>query len=224
MRAVSAQAYIPAPREDVFDFLSDMAARVAYADHYLKDFRLARQKTQGKGAAARFWLPLPFAGAWTEMAISDTERPHRIVEEGRMGVLGRNKLWTVYELTDDSGRTRVELRSWVETENRLDAFRQGLGGRRWLRRQLARALKRLRAIFEDRQATELPRASIAGYEPLTAPRFGGSPARVAGPGTGDGPARGVGGAADKPVTEAEDVREGSPGEGAVPGDPPAQRD
>ena len=69
--------------------------------------------------------------------------------------------------------TRVELTVWTEPATRLDAFKESLGGRRWLKRQLKKSLTRLRRIFEDeRQKKPLERATIAGYEPAKAARFG----------------------------------------------------
>jgi uncharacterized protein YndB with AHSA1/START domain len=40
MREVTVSVVISAPREEVFDFVSDLAARPAYTDHYLQDYRL----------------------------------------------------------------------------------------------------------------------------------------------------------------------------------------
>jgi hypothetical protein len=57
---------------------------------------------------------------------------------------------------------------------------------RWMRRQTKIALERLRRIFEEPRDAPLARATIAGYEPLKAVRFGAptgtDPARAATPG------------------------------------------
>ena len=45
-------------------------------------------------------------------------------------------------------------------------------GRRWLRRQVKASLSRLRKIFEERPEAPLARATIAGFEPAKAARFG----------------------------------------------------
>ena len=52
---------ISADREAIFDFVSDLASRPAYADHYLRDYRLARVNPVGEGAAARFQVKATFA-------------------------------------------------------------------------------------------------------------------------------------------------------------------
>jgi hypothetical protein len=61
---------------------------------------------------------------------------------------------------------------WTEPATRLDAFKEALGARRWLRRQLKKSLSRLRAIFEERPDAPRARATIAGYEPAKSARFG----------------------------------------------------
>ena len=174
MDPVSAHAYISAPREDVFDALSDMAARVGFADHYLDEFRLTTPRSSGVGAAARFRLDFPGGKpVWGETVIIEADRPHRIVEEGRSGRLGHNRTATVYELTPQAGGvTRVEVTFSSEPANLTERLRESLGARRWMRRQLRKALERLRRHLEERPDEPLPRATIAGYEPLKSPRFG----------------------------------------------------
>ena len=59
MRQVTVATHISAPREQIFDFVTDLAGRPAFADHYLDDYRLARVNAIGVGAAARFRLKTP---------------------------------------------------------------------------------------------------------------------------------------------------------------------
>lgn len=174
MRAFTVHASISAPREEVFDFVGDLAGRVAYSDHYMRDFRLTHPKSHGVGAAARFMLDAPFSAAtWCEFAIAEYERPRRIVERGRLWRQGRTPAIAVYEfLQDVHGLTRVELTVWTEPATVVDRFKEALGGRRWLRAQTKTALERLRLVFEEGRDAPLARVGIAGYEPLTAPRFG----------------------------------------------------
>ena len=47
-----------------------------------------------------------------------------------------------------------------------------IGAHGYYKRQWKTALERLRKIFEERPEGELARATIAGYEPLKAPRYG----------------------------------------------------
>lgn len=171
---ISVHTFISAPREEVFDLIGDMAARVAFADHLMRDFHLTTARSTGVGAAARFRLDIPLRRAtWAETGIVEADRPHRIAEEGHSGRLGKTRTTTVYELTPHAGGvTRVELTFGSEPGDWVERLREGLGARRWMRRQQRKALDRLRRIFEERHEGPLPRATIAGYEPLKAARFG----------------------------------------------------
>lgn len=176
---------VGAPREAVFDLVTDLSARPAFSDHYMKDFRLARANPRGRGAAARYLLGRRMFKDYVEFSISELERPARIVEEARLGRRGRSQMTTVYALSEESGGTRVAVTITTEPKTAVDRLRQRtLPG--WLKRQSGRALDRLRRIFEEPEDGSLARASVAASEPHTAPRFG---AHVRAPGkaaTGDG--------------------------------------
>lgn len=173
MRPLTVHTAISAPRDEIFDYVVDLAGRIAYCDHYMKDFRLTRPRSHGPGAAARFALATPTGSEWAEIAIEECDRPRRIVERGRVGRLGRSGTGAIYELLQDvHGLTRVELTVWTEPATRFDSLKEALGGRRWLRRQTKIALERLRLIFEEQPEGTLARTTIAGYEPLKAARFG----------------------------------------------------
>ena len=172
MRQVTVDVHISAPREQVFDFVADLGARPAYTDHYLFDYRLARLNPYGLGAAARFRLRAPRAKEWAELAIVECDRPRRIVEEIRYGRRGRNRSVAVYEfLAEAGGLTHVELTTFSEPATVVDRLRE-IGAAGWLRRQTKLSLERLRLVFEDPPSGELARATVAGWDPLKAARFG----------------------------------------------------
>jgi uncharacterized protein YndB with AHSA1/START domain len=180
---VTVRKHISAPRERLFDFVSDLAARPAYSDHYLDDYRLARANPVGEGAAARFRLKAPFVAEYAELHVSESHRPRRIVEEIRVGRLGRNRSLAVYEfMAEAGGLTHVELTMLSEPANAIESVKQYLA-RGWIKRNAAKSLERLRMIFEQPSGQPLKRASVAGWEPLKAPRFnepaGFDPARPA---------------------------------------------
>src|SRR3954468_4194842 len=165
MRPVTVRKHIAAPREQVFDFVSDLAARPAYSDHYLDDYRLARPNPVGKGASARFLVTAPFAQQYAELQVRESDRPRRIVEAIKVGRLGRNRSLAVYEFVQEAGRlTYVGLTLLSEPANPLEAVRQYLA-RGWIRRNAAKSLERLRMIFEEPSDQPLRRATIAGWEP-----------------------------------------------------------
>src|SRR5256885_14276005 len=143
MRPFTVRTTIDAPREQVFDYLADVANHVEFSDHYLKDFRLERLQSRGVGAAASFRIAFG-KSLWGEIAIAALERPHRIVLEGQTGRIGRVKVHAEYRLTAHGhGRTQVEYSVSTTTSTRSDDLRAVLGGRAWLRLQSARALRRL---------------------------------------------------------------------------------
>ena len=172
MRQVTVDTVISAPREEIYDFVVDLSRRPAYSDHYLKDYRLARANPVGKGAAARFLIDAPVFSERAELSITEADRPRRIVEEGRVGRLGRSRMVAVYDFIPQAGgTTRIELTTYGEPKTMVDRFRQRRV-HRWMRRQSKTALERLRKIFEEPGTDALARATIAGTEPGRAPRFG----------------------------------------------------
>jgi uncharacterized protein YndB with AHSA1/START domain len=182
MREVSVSKIISADREAIFDFVSDLAGRPAYADHYLRDYRLARVNSVGEGAAARFQVKAPFAKEYAELQVKEVDRPRRIVEELAVGRRGRNRFLALYDFSQEApGVTRVELTTYGEPATVVDRLKQ-IGAAGWMKRQTAKQLERLRMIFEEPPKEPLKRATIAGYEPSKAPRFGApsgtDPARI----------------------------------------------
>jgi uncharacterized protein YndB with AHSA1/START domain len=173
MRPIRANMTISAPRDEVYDLVADLAARPAWTDHYQTEFRLTRPRSSGQGAAARFHIKAPFSKTWVEVSVAEAARPRVLRERLRLQRLGRTPGWVEYAF-EPAGRsaTRVELVLWTDPATRLDAFKESLGARRWLRRQAKTSLSRLRKIFEERPDAPLARATIAGYEPAKAARFG----------------------------------------------------
>jgi uncharacterized protein YndB with AHSA1/START domain len=174
MNPIRAHVTISAPREEVYDLIADLAARPGWCGHYQRDYHLTRPRASGKGAGARFRVKARMQKTYVEVTVVEAARPRLIREELRLWRLGRTRGFAEYELEPvGRGATRVALAVWTEPATRLDAFKESLGGRRWLRRKVNKSLNRLRLIFEDeRRKKPLERATIAGYEPAKAARFG----------------------------------------------------
>ena len=138
------------------------APRPAFADHYLKDYRLARANPRGKGAAARFLLDAPIFSERGELAIVEADRPRRIVEEARVGRRGRSRAVAVYDFTPEAGgSTRIELSTYSEPATMIDSVKQARS-HRWMRRQTKKSLERLRACSRSlpaRRARRTPRSA-----------------------------------------------------------------
>jgi uncharacterized protein YndB with AHSA1/START domain len=159
MRPLEVSCVIDAPRERVFDYLSDIANHAEFTDHFVKDFRLERLESRGVGAAARFRILLGLGSIWCEAVLTELERPYSIVAEGRAGRLGRVEVRTEYKLTPhDRGMTRVTLRFSLVPATVGDRLREALGTRTWLGWQYRRAMRRLQFMLEQGE----PSAHAAG--------------------------------------------------------------
>jgi uncharacterized protein YndB with AHSA1/START domain len=147
---VNAEIAIDAPREAVFDFVSDLANRPSFSDHFIADFRLFRVESRGVGAGARFRFFAPPQAIWMDTTIVELERPHRISERGSGGRWNRIKSATEWELLVGPGSlTTVRVVYWTEPGHPIDRMKEVLGGASiWYGRDWATALRRLRDLLE----------------------------------------------------------------------------
>jgi hypothetical protein len=155
MDPVSARISIDVPRERVFDLISDLSLRPAYSDHFQHDYRLERLDPVGVGASARFRLD---DSPWSSMdtAIVETEPPYRIRERGSGGRANRIPVFTVWELAEGPGPEgcEVTVTFWTEPTALFDKLREPFGRPRRLRRDWAKALRRLRDLAESGRSAE----------------------------------------------------------------------
>jgi uncharacterized protein YndB with AHSA1/START domain len=163
MEPITLTTTIAKPREEVFEYLADLANHAEFTDHYLKDWHLTREDSYGRGAGARFRVAAPGNRfGWADTTMVEVDPPYRIVEVGRAGKYNRLRVIGVYTLRPGpGGTTRVEFTNEVQPALLSDRILEKLGARSWLRRQNRRAMRRLRAILEeglDRGA----RATVAG--------------------------------------------------------------
>ena len=150
MHPVTVSTVISAPREQVFDYLQDIANHSEFTDHYLVDWHLTREDSVGLGAGARYRVKAPGNRfSWGDSTFTEVTAPQRIVETGRTGKANRIRTLGIYELSPaPGGATRVQFR--LETEARVlsDRLMEALGGRSWLKRKNVKAMRRLRSILE----------------------------------------------------------------------------
>lgn len=163
MDPVSVSIVVGRPREEVFDYLRDIANHAEFTDHYLSEFHLTRENSVGRGAGARFRIDAPFQRfSWAGVSFIEVEAPWRIVEAGRGGKFNRIRLMTVFTLEPHAGgTTHVELTTETVPATISDRIGEALGARGWTRRQNKRALRRLRSILEEGKGAGA-RATIAG--------------------------------------------------------------
>jgi uncharacterized protein YndB with AHSA1/START domain len=159
------------PREEVFEYLADVANHAEFSDHYLEQFRLTREDSYGKGAGARFKIPAPLNRfSWAEVTIIDLEPPRRLVLAGRTGKFNRIRLLTDYLLDEGAGGgTRVTLVTETVPKFPSDRLMEAIG-KGWLKRRQRKALKRLRSILEDGEGRGA-RATVAGGPRKPASQF-----------------------------------------------------
>jgi uncharacterized protein YndB with AHSA1/START domain len=167
MDPVTAHVLIDRPREEVFDYLADIANHPEFSDHYIEHFRLTRIDSVGRGAGARFRLDAPLARfSWADMTFVEVERPYRIVAFGRGGKFNRIKTTTIFTLDEAGGGGSTEVEVMTESEPPLptDKLLEKVSGYRgWMRRSLRKSLRRLQAILEENEDRG-PRATVAGVQ------------------------------------------------------------
>jgi uncharacterized protein YndB with AHSA1/START domain len=151
MDPVTAHVVIDRPREELFEYLADIANHPEFSDHYLKDWRLTRVDSYGAGAGARFRIDAPLDRfAWGDMTFIEVVPPRLIVAAGRSGKFNRNKTWTTWTLTPNGAATRVDVSTETEPALPTDKLMEAVSRRRrWTRRGLGKALRRLQSIQEE---------------------------------------------------------------------------
>jgi uncharacterized protein YndB with AHSA1/START domain len=139
------------PREEVFEYLADVANHAEFWDHYWVDWRLLRENSYGLGAGARFRIKAPFNRfGWGDMTLVEMTPPFRIVTRGRGGKFNRIRMLGIYTLSvGPSGTTSVEYSYETEPALATDRLMEAAGGAFWSKRQVRRAIRRLRLVLEE---------------------------------------------------------------------------
>ena len=164
MDPVTVNATIGRPREEVFDYLADIANHPEFSDHYLDHFRLTRVDSVGLGAGARFHVGVPLSRfSWADMTFVEVDRPHRIVALGRGGKFNRNRTTTIWTLDPAPGDgTHLEVMTETEPALITDRVMETLTGYRgFKKRNLRKSVRRLQGILEE-DVDRGARATVAG--------------------------------------------------------------
>lgn len=142
---------IARPREEVFEYLADVANHAEFWDHYWMQWRLLREDSYGVGAGARFRIKAPLNRfSWGDMTIAEMTAPYRIVTHGRSGKFNRIRMLGIYTLSVGAGSiTNVEYAFETEPALPTDRLMEALGGAFWVRRQVTHAIRRLRVVLEE---------------------------------------------------------------------------
>jgi len=161
---VHVKVTIDRPREEVFEYLSDIANHPEFSDHYLKHWRLTRVDSVGRGAGARFKIDAPLQRfSWADMTFSVVEPPNRIVGVGRGGKFNRIKTTAIWTLdVSPGGGTDVDYMFESEPVFPTDRIVEALSGQRgWFKRKLRKSMRRLQGILEENEDRGT-RATVAG--------------------------------------------------------------
>src|SRR3954447_8893932 len=148
MQSVTVSTVVRRPREEVFDYLDDLARHEAFTNHFLVDWSLANGHSSGVGAVARMRAKGAGRHPWITIEVVESVRPERTVEHGRGGKAGRRRTRGIYELAEEpDGGNRVCFTNEFEPASLAERLQAPLA-RGYLRRQNAQALERLRLILE----------------------------------------------------------------------------
>ena len=175
MDAVEVSEVVARPREEVFEYLADVANHSEFMDHFTRDWHLLREESYGTGAGARFKVDIRPGKrfSWGDETIASLEPPSRIVARGRFGKYGRTRTLTIWQLEPEGERsTRVTVSYETQPGILSDRINESLGHRSFWRRKLRKSLRRLARILEEDRGRG-PRTTIAGgpRKPASAYRF-----------------------------------------------------
>jgi uncharacterized protein YndB with AHSA1/START domain len=160
---ITVSTTIAVPREQVYEYLADIANHAEFTDHYRVDWHLTRVDSYGTGAGARFRVKAPLSRfSWAEFTFAELQPPYKIVERGRGGKYNRIRMLGTYTLSPGAGDT-TKVEYTLETVPALptDRLMELFAGRSWTKRKAAKAMRRLRTILEEGRGRG-QRASVAG--------------------------------------------------------------
>lgn len=164
MESVTLSTTIACPREEVFEYLADVANHAEFTDHCLVDWHLTREDSYGVGAGGRFRTKSRFDRfSYGDITFAELQPPARIVATGMAGRFNRMRTRSEWTLeSDGEGRTvvRFETQSTPATfaDRKMEKL---LGVRRSTMRCHRHALDRLRRILEADEQRGL-RTSVSG--------------------------------------------------------------
>ncbi len=152
MEPITLSTTIAKPREEVFEYLADVANHAEFSDHCMVDWHLTREDSYGHGAGARFRVKSRFDRfSYGDITLSEVTPSERIVATGRSGRFNRIQTLSTWTLEDDgSGRTKVTFETQstpvLKSDELMEKF---LRVRAATTRCHERALERLRSILES---------------------------------------------------------------------------
>jgi uncharacterized protein YndB with AHSA1/START domain len=134
---IEAAALIPAPPEEVFEFLCNLENHWLLADRHVSVVSL---NGDGDGGVVRINGPLGLRRT-AHTQVTASRRPRLMIGTAELGDGTRARVsWT---LASRMNQTRVRLAATVEHASPLDRVLLALGGRFWMRRMFRHTLDHL---------------------------------------------------------------------------------
>jgi uncharacterized protein YndB with AHSA1/START domain len=123
MDPVSAHIVIDRPREEVFDYLADIANHAEFTDHWLTEWRLTRVDSYGRGGKFnrnKTWTTwtLEPSGSATRVEVTTETEPALITDRIMEGVLLKRG-WTKRKLAKALSRLQAILEEDLDRGRRV---------------------------------------------------------------------------------------------------------
>ena len=152
MEPLTLSTTIAKPREEVFEYLADVANHAEFTDHCMVDWHLTREDSYGRGAGARFRVKSRFDRfSYGDITFAEVQPPRRILATGRAGRFNRIRTRSVWTLDEDgAGGTKVTFETQSTPALKSDELMEKLlRVRAAATRCHKRSLERLRSILES---------------------------------------------------------------------------
>jgi uncharacterized protein YndB with AHSA1/START domain len=142
---VTAERTVEAPREQIFEFLSDLDRHWLLGGRFVRVVELDGPEGARNGGVVRLRGPLGLSRK-VRTRVLETEMPSRMTGSAEIGAsTAATVSWALTPIGD--GETHVVLRAEVVRAGRLDRVLLALGGLRWLERMFDSTLSTLAARF-----------------------------------------------------------------------------
>lgn len=140
---IEAAALVPAPPEEVFAFLSDLANHWRLTG---RGVRVVELDGGGNGGAVRIQGPLGI-GRTARTRVTAAREPRLMI--GIAELRGGTRARVSWTLAGRVNQTRVRLAADVEKASTFDRVLLAIGGRAYMRRLFRRTLERLAERFDE---------------------------------------------------------------------------
>jgi hypothetical protein len=146
MKTISVSTTVQRPRDEVYAFLDVLANHVPFNDHYMADAVLSGPAT-GPGGRMHARALAPGRSEWFDLETVEAQAPRLLVER-TVAAGGKRRTRGTYRL-EEAGPRATTVRFELVTEA-MPAYEKPFApfARRWMVKQLERAMDRLKEQVE----------------------------------------------------------------------------